>query len=182
MIFIGTLRRWLMLPGSWKWNAWVRDITARYEGTWLIRSSLVLVILFAGAFTASAQCIATPADPCVQVNQSLLDRSAKAAAELIEARKVIASFMAERTAWDAERQAAAKLIERLNAVIAAQDRLTDTHNQMLGMWKDLNAEKDRLIAKYEVKLNAPKTPWQRFLDALKTVATIAVGIGIGRSL
>ena len=38
MFFIGTVRRSLMIKGTWKWNALVRDITARLEGTWLIRS------------------------------------------------------------------------------------------------------------------------------------------------
>ena len=38
MFFIGTVRRFLMIKGTWKWNAWVRDITAKLEGTWLIRS------------------------------------------------------------------------------------------------------------------------------------------------
>jgi hypothetical protein len=38
MFFIGTIRRLLLVPGTWRWNAWVRDITARLEGTWLIRS------------------------------------------------------------------------------------------------------------------------------------------------
>jgi hypothetical protein len=39
MIYIGKLRSLLLIPGSWKWNAWVRDITAKYEGSWLIRST-----------------------------------------------------------------------------------------------------------------------------------------------
>ena len=38
MFFIGTIRRLLFIYGTHKWNAWVRDITARLEGTWLIRS------------------------------------------------------------------------------------------------------------------------------------------------
>ncbi len=25
------LRKRLLIPGSWKWNAWVRDVTARLE-------------------------------------------------------------------------------------------------------------------------------------------------------
>ncbi len=25
------LRKKLLIPGSWKWNAWVRDITAKME-------------------------------------------------------------------------------------------------------------------------------------------------------
>ena len=39
MFFIGSLRRFLFMPFSCKWNAWVRDVTAKYEGTWLIRNS-----------------------------------------------------------------------------------------------------------------------------------------------
>jgi hypothetical protein len=145
---------------------------------------IIFLVIFSLSFgvAANAQCVATTTDPCVQVNQSLIDRSAKAAVELAEARKVIASFMAERNAFDAERQAAARLITRYEAVIAAQDQLTATHQQMLSLWKDLNAEKDRLIEKYEKQLSAGKTPWQKFLDALKTVVTIGVGIGIGRGL
>jgi hypothetical protein len=38
MFTIGRVRTALMLPGSWRWNAWVRDVTARLEGSWLIRS------------------------------------------------------------------------------------------------------------------------------------------------
>lgn len=40
MFFIGSLRIFLMMPFSCKWNAWVRDITAKYEGSWLIRSKI----------------------------------------------------------------------------------------------------------------------------------------------
>ena len=39
MFFIGTVRRFLFVKGTHKWNAWVRDITAKLEGTWFIRSS-----------------------------------------------------------------------------------------------------------------------------------------------
>lgn len=38
MFFIGDIRRALLISGSWKWNAWVRDYTAKLEGSWLIRS------------------------------------------------------------------------------------------------------------------------------------------------
>jgi len=39
MFFIGSLRRFLFVPWVSRWNAWVRDTTAKFEGTWLIRSS-----------------------------------------------------------------------------------------------------------------------------------------------
>jgi hypothetical protein len=35
---IDKVRRFFMMPFRSKWNAWVRDITAKLEGTWLIRS------------------------------------------------------------------------------------------------------------------------------------------------
>ncbi len=38
MFFIGDVRQKLLLPFSSRWNAWVRDITAKMEGTWLLRS------------------------------------------------------------------------------------------------------------------------------------------------
>lgn len=28
---IGTVRRALMIRGTWKWNAWIRDFTAKLE-------------------------------------------------------------------------------------------------------------------------------------------------------
>lgn len=38
MFFIGDLRRKLMVTGNHKWNGFVLDITAKFEGTFLIRS------------------------------------------------------------------------------------------------------------------------------------------------
>ena len=38
MFFIGDIRRFLMVPWNSKWNSFVRGITAKFEGSWLIRS------------------------------------------------------------------------------------------------------------------------------------------------
>ena len=37
MFFIGDVRRFLFVPWPSRWNAFVRDITAKLEGTQLIR-------------------------------------------------------------------------------------------------------------------------------------------------
>ena len=37
MFFIGDMRRFFFINGTHKWNGWVRDITAKFEGSWLIR-------------------------------------------------------------------------------------------------------------------------------------------------
>ncbi len=39
MFFIGDIRRLLFVPWNSWWNAFIRDLTARLEGTWLIRST-----------------------------------------------------------------------------------------------------------------------------------------------
>lgn len=39
MFFIGDVRGLLLVRGTHKWNAIVRDLTAKLEGTWLIRST-----------------------------------------------------------------------------------------------------------------------------------------------
>lgn len=38
MFFIGDIRRFLFVPWKSKWNAWVRDVTAKADGSWLIRN------------------------------------------------------------------------------------------------------------------------------------------------
>lgn len=38
MLFIGDLRRFLGVPWNSWWNAFVRDATAKLEGSWLVRS------------------------------------------------------------------------------------------------------------------------------------------------
>ena len=40
MLYIGTLRKFLLMPFNCKYNAFIRDITAKYEGSFLIRSSV----------------------------------------------------------------------------------------------------------------------------------------------
>lgn len=37
-IFVGTVRRALFVPGTWRWNGWVRGVTAWLEGLGLLRS------------------------------------------------------------------------------------------------------------------------------------------------
>jgi hypothetical protein len=38
LFFIGSARRFLFVPWNSWWNAFVRDVTAKMENSWLIRS------------------------------------------------------------------------------------------------------------------------------------------------
>lgn len=38
--FVGTVRYALLVPGRWRWNGWVRSVTARLEMRGWLRSAL----------------------------------------------------------------------------------------------------------------------------------------------
>ena len=147
---------------------------------WLHRTIIVLVAF--GVFSvlnANAQCVSTPADPCVTVNQSLLDRSAAAVRELVEARVVIQKMTAERVLAEAERNAAQALIRSLNDVLDVRGRIITEYERMMTLYKSVIDMQQQIIEKALAQANK-KSGWQKFLEILKTVASIAVGIAIGR--
>ncbi len=39
LFFIGDFRRFFFVNGTHWWNGFLRDVTAKWEGSWLIRSS-----------------------------------------------------------------------------------------------------------------------------------------------
>ena len=147
-----------------------------------IKSFFIIAIAIFGTISANAQCIASPGDNCISIKQSTVNAATKAVSELIEARAVIVAFTAERTASLAERETASRLVSRLDAVINAQDRLTREHEAVIGLYKGLVQTQSELIERMSKQLNAPKSAFAKFMSALKTVATIAFGIGIGRAL
>lgn len=118
----------------------------------------------------------------VCVKQTTIDAATKAATELVEAREVIARFQVERTATQAERDSATRLIDRLNNVIAVQDRLTAEYKVVQDMYREVIKMQSELIDRMAKQLDAPKSAFQKFMDALKTLASIAIGVGIGRGL
>lgn len=142
---------------------------------------LILATIFLLApIAVLGQCVERPNDPCVSVNQTVIDKAVAVATELIAARDVIAKFVVQGTATQAERESAARLIDRLNGVIAVQDRLTKEYDLVLAMYKDVVKMQAELIEKLIKQVSAPKTGWAKFADALKTIANVALGIVIGR--
>jgi hypothetical protein len=134
------------------------------------------------ALSVSGQCVSTPTDPCVSVHQSLLDRAAAAATELAQARDVIAKFTAERLVTEAERNAAKALIQSLNDVLDVRGRIITEYERMQAVYQKVIDMQSQLIEKLTKELAKPKSGWARFWEVLKTVASIAFGIAIGRGL
>lgn len=141
---------------------------------------LVSVTCFILTLSAYGQCVSTASDPCVSIHQSTIDRAARAADELIEARNVIAEFTKERAASQAERAAAAKVIEGLNQLVATKDRIEVEQNKIIKLYVDVVAMQQTIIEKLEKRLSAPKSGFQKLLEVLKRVGDIAVGVAIGR--
>lgn len=140
---------------------------------------LILIAIFLLApLTIAAQCT----DGSVCVAQTTIDRSTAAAVELAAARDTIAAFGRERTATQAERESAARLIDRLNAVISVQDRLNVEYNAVIGLYKEVVTMQSALIEKLTKRLDAPRSAWSKFLGVLKTVATLLAGAALRGAL
>lgn len=169
--------------GSAEWRD--RVVPALKEQLKKLQASCPKLILFTifllAPLAAFGQCVDRPNDPCVPVHQSVIDGATAAATELLAARQVIEAFGRERTATQQERESAARLIDRLNSVILVQDRLNLEYNAVIALYKAVVQMQSELIEKLSKQLNAPKSAWQKFVSALKTIANVALGIVIGRA-
>lgn len=144
--------------------------------------SINIVLIAAFAVAASGQCVSTPEDSCIEVKQSTLDRAMKAVSELTEARKTIEALQRVTVSMDVERAAyknalevSASAIEIFKKGIADRDRIIELQEKAILALSQLN---EKLIQQMGKKPSA----FTKFMNALKTLATIAFGIGIGRGL
>lgn len=152
---------------------------SRYNAKFFSVNLLAYLLAFAiGLFGA----IATHGqdEPKVCISQEAANKCVSAAAELIEARKVIENFMKERAASIAEREAAAVLIKGFNDLIAVKDRIDAYKDQAFEFAQKVIAMQQGIIEQLEKRLNKPRSGFSKFMDALKAVAYIVVGISLGR--
>jgi septal ring factor EnvC (AmiA/AmiB activator) len=144
----------------------------------MIRLLCIIGLLFLLVYAANSQCTVPTGFVCITQTQAN-DMAAKLD-ELKQSRDVIAKFTAERAATDAERlattavlKASSDAIDMLNKGIADRDKVIELYGKTVQLYADL-------VQKLTDKLNAPKSSFQKFMDALKTIATLAAGIAIGR--
>ncbi len=138
---------------------------------------LILVVLL-GASNITAQTID---EPKVCINQSAANSCASAVAQLIEARKAISEFTAERATSLAERQAAAKVIEGLNALNIVKDRVTASYEQINTLYRQAIDLQQTIILNLERQLNKPRSAFDKFISTLKTLAVLLAGVSLGRA-
>jgi len=145
------------------------------------RIILCVALIVFGTWISNAQTIPCPAG-FICLSQEKANETASRLKELIEARDVIAKFTLERGLAIAERDAANALVKRINEMIALDDRMMLTYEKAMTQMQKIMDMQTALIEKLITRLDKPKSPWKQFLDALKTVAAIVVGISIGRGL
>lgn len=137
-------------------------------------------LLFTTAFcfvltlSAYGQC----ADGSVCVSQATIDKAAKAADELLAARDALAKFAAERTVHDAERKAAAVLIDNLNVLVATGQRIQDEQTKVIQMYKTVVEMYQGIVEKLEKMLSKPKSGWAKFAAILEKIGYVLAGIAL----
>lgn len=142
------------------------------------RIFIITALLITCGFSAYGQCT----DGSVCVSQTTIDRAAKAIDELAVARDVIAKFTLERTATTAEREAAERVVLRLNSVIAVQDRLNTEYERVIALYKSVVEMQAQLIERLEKMLNKPKSAWQKLVAVLEKITFILAGAALGRGI
>lgn len=153
-------------------------LTKRRPKQRLRQIAVAIALCVAASLSAYSQQSCPDGSVCVR--QSTIDAATKAAVELAEARDVIAKFTAERAITQQERESAARLIDRLNSVIAVQDKLNKEYETVIALYKSVVQMQAEIIERLGKQINMPKSPWQKLVGALKTLATFAAGIALGR--
>lgn len=143
----------------------------------MIRFFSILVLIFWFAYSMTAQ-----DEPKVCISQTAANKCVSAAAELIEARNVIAKFQEERAASIAERAAAKTVIQGLNDLIAVKDRIDAYKDQAFALYERVIAMQKGIIDDLEKRLMKPKSAWQKFVAILKNAAILLAGITLGRGI
>lgn len=162
---------------AYQWQRKLRRMQMR-----VVMALLVVTLFLLASVAINAQCVEKPNDPCVPVNQSILDRAGRAADELLAARDALVKHASERTVTDAERKAAATLIDGLNQLVATGQRIQDEQTKVITLYKNVIEMYQGIVERLEKMIARPQSGWQRFASLLKTVGNILAGIALGRAL
>ncbi len=144
-----------------------------------VRTILCLGCIYLASIVGiNAQCVATPTDACIEVHQSLLDRSSQVATELKAARDVIAKFETERTFTEAERNAAKTLTASLNEALDVRGRIIADQERMQTIYQRVIDMQSEIIERLEKQLSKGKSGFQKLAGILEKVVLVLAGAGL----
>lgn len=141
---------------------------------------LASVLCFVLILTARSQCVEKPQDPCVPVNQSILDRASKALDDYAAAKLAIVALEKERGLSDKEREvtkAAFAVYDSAIAVfqkgLADRDKVIELMDKALTAMVQLN---DKLLE----QMNKKPSAWSKLVKTLTEIAILVAGVALGR--
>lgn len=143
--------------------------------------SIVLIVL-AFCFVTNAQTVTPTPEKTVEVTESFVQDANRAFDLIVAQREALAKYAAERTLTIAERDAANGLVKSMDELILIKDRQVAAQEKLNQIYAQMIEIQGKIITQLENRLNRPKGFYQKFLDNLKVVIEIAVGIAIGRGL
>lgn len=102
--------------------------------------------------------------------------------ELVESRTAIAKLLAERGAADAALASALKVVDGWKELDAVNNQIILKQREMMELYERTVKLYASLVESLEKRLMKPKSGFQKFLDALKTVTYVLAGVALGRGL
>lgn len=137
----------------------------------MIKIFLILILL---AFTVGVKA------QKVEVTQEFINDATRAFDLVVEQRKAIDEFLKERAKTDAERVNAQILIKGFDELIAIKDKSISALEKLNVIYEKVIQMQFDIIEKLEKRLMKPRSFFQKFLQGLKEVALIVVGVAVGR--
>lgn len=145
----------------------------------------LILIAFLGVLGASGafgQCVATPTDPCVSINQSYLDRGSTLLNELKATREALDKRNAQSDIDAVTIKAAQGAIDSLQKAIQTGQQIQDMQEKALAMMGNALKQAMELIDYQAKLLNKKPSAWQRFVQVVEKVVVFAAGAAIGKGL
>lgn len=156
--------------------------TPRLFPSRLIMKILIIGIFCAFLFVASAKAQNLCPSGQVCLPHETANRLFKALEELQAARDVIAKFQSERGTSEAALNSALKVIESYKQLDEINGRVIAKYDAVIALYEKTLEMYSKLVEKFEQQLNKPRSAWQKFLSAIKTIGYILAGASLGRSL
>lgn len=147
----------------------------------MTRLLAILFIIFAFAWSVNSQTTDCPSGK-VCIDQSTANQLFNTVEQLIAAKDTIAKMLQERGASDAAINSALKTIEGWKALDEVNNLIILKQKDMIQLYERTVQLYAGLVETLEKRLAKPKSPFAKFLDAIKTVLTLAAGVALGRGL
>ncbi len=142
---------------------------------------IILTLVFAGsALTQSATPECPPGRICFSQQQAneIFDKLS----QLASAKDLIIKYQNERLTSDSTIANALKVIEGWKEMDAINGQIILKKDQVIALYERVIQLQMNIIESLEKRLMKPKSAFNKFMDALKTVTFLLAGVALGRGI